>query len=57
MIAGLLILITGAFLTGLFEPLPQATLAAIVVVAVASFFDVAELRRITSVRRSRSASR
>ncbi|MET0686118.1 MAG: SulP family inorganic anion transporter [Solirubrobacteraceae bacterium] len=51
-IAGGLILITGAFLTGLFEPLPQATLAAIVVVAVASFYDVAELRRITSVRRS-----
>ena len=51
-IAGLLVLLTGTFLTGLFEPLPEATLAAIVVVAVASFFDVTELRRIAHVRRS-----
>ena len=47
-----LILLTGAFLAPLFADLPQATLAAIVIVAVASFFDVAELRRFARVRRS-----
>ena len=47
-----LILLTGAFLAPLFEDLPQATLAAIVVVAVAGFFDFAELRRFVRVRRS-----
>jgi sulfate permease, SulP family len=49
--AGLLLL-TGAFLAPLFADLPQATLAAIVIVAVAGFFDVAELRRYARVRRS-----
>jgi SulP family sulfate permease len=49
--AGLLLL-TGAFLAPLFEHLPQATLAAIVIVAVASFLDIAELRRIAKIRRS-----
>ncbi|WP_027007014.1 SulP family inorganic anion transporter [Conexibacter woesei] len=49
--AGLLLL-TGAFLAPLFEHLPQATLAAIVIVAVSSFLDVAELRRIAGIRRS-----
>jgi sulfate permease, SulP family len=49
--AGLLLL-TGAFLAPLFEHLPQATLAAIVVVAVSGFLDVAELRRIAGIRRS-----
>ncbi len=47
-----LILLTGAFLAPLFADLPQATLAAIVIVAVWSFFDVAELRRFAYVRRS-----
>ena len=47
-----LILLTGAFLAPLFEDLPQATLAAIVVVAVAGFFRVAELRRFFRIRRS-----
>jgi SulP family sulfate permease len=51
-VAAVLILLTGAFLAGLFEDLPQATLAAIVIVAVSGFFDVAELRRIARVRRS-----
>jgi SulP family sulfate permease len=51
-IAGVLILLTGAFLTGLLADLPQATLAAIVIVAVASFLDVGELRRIASIRRT-----
>lgn len=49
--AGLLLL-TGAFLAPLFEHLPQATLAAIVIVAVSSFLDVGELRRIAGIRRS-----
>lgn len=49
--AGLLLL-TGAFLAPLFEHLPQATLAAIVLVAVAGFYDVAELRRFARVRRT-----
>jgi sulfate permease, SulP family len=51
-IAAGLILLTGAFLTPLFEDLPEATLAAIVIVAVSGFYDVAELRRIAHVRRS-----
>ena len=51
-IAALLILLTGAFLTSLFEDLPQATLAAIVVVAVSGFYDVAGLRRLARIRRS-----
>ena len=50
--AALLILLTGAFLAPLFEDLPQAALAAIVIVAVAGFFDFAELRRFARVRRS-----
>jgi sulfate permease, SulP family len=49
-IAGVLILLTGAFLTGLFADLPQATLAAIVIVAVASFLNLGELRRFASIR-------
>jgi sulfate permease, SulP family len=47
-----MILLTGAFLAPLFKDLPQAALAAIVIVAVAGFFDVAELRRFVRVRRS-----
>ena len=47
-----LILLTGAFLAPLFEDLPQATLGAIVVVAVAGFFRVDELRRFLRIRRS-----
>jgi SulP family sulfate permease len=47
-----LILLTGAFLAPLFEDLPQATLGAIVVVAVAGFFRVGELQRFLRIRRS-----
>ena len=46
-----LILLTGAFLAPLFEDLPQATLGAIVIVAVAGFFRVGELRRFLHIRR------
>ena len=51
MAAGL-VLLTGAFLAPLFEDLPQATLGAIVIVAVSGFFRVAELRRFAYIRRS-----
>jgi high affinity sulfate transporter 1 len=47
-----LVLLTGAFLAPLFEDLPQATLAAIVIVAVARFADIAALRRYATIRRS-----
>jgi sulfate permease, SulP family len=47
-----LVLLTGAFLAPLFTDLPEATLGAIVIVAVSGFFDVAELRRFAYVRRS-----
>jgi sulfate permease, SulP family len=51
-VAAGLVLLTGAFLTGLFRDLPQATLGAIVVVAVAGFWDVGELVRFARLRRS-----
>ncbi len=47
-----LILLTGAFLAPLFEPLPEATLGAIVIVAVAGFWRLDELRRFARIRRS-----
>ena len=47
-----LILLTGAFLAPLFEDLPQATLGAIVVVAVSGFVDFGELGRLARIRRS-----
>jgi high affinity sulfate transporter 1 len=52
LVAGVLIVLTGAFLTGLFRDLPQATLAAIVIVAIAGFFRVGELVRFARLRRS-----
>jgi SulP family sulfate permease len=51
-VCAVLVLLTGAFLGGVFTDLPQATLAAVVVVAVSGFWDVVELRRIAHVRRS-----
>ena len=51
-IAAGLILLTGAFLAPLFKDLPQATLAAIVIVAVSGFFRVDELLRFARLRRS-----
>ncbi len=50
--AAVLIVLTGAFLAPLFEDLPLATLAAIVIVAVAGFLRVDELRRFARVRTS-----
>jgi sulfate permease, SulP family len=52
LVAAALILLTGAFLSPLFTDLPQATLAAIVIVAVASFVRVDELRRFARLRES-----
>lgn len=51
-VCAVLVLLTGAFLGGVFTDLPQATLAAVVIVAVSGFWDVAELRRVAHVRRS-----
>jgi SulP family sulfate permease len=51
-VAAALILLTGLFLAPLFEDLPQATLAAIVIVAIANFFKVRELRRFAYLRRT-----
>jgi sulfate permease, SulP family len=52
LVAAGLILLTGLFLAPLFEDLPQATLAAIVIVAISGFFRVDELRRFAGLRRS-----
>ncbi len=52
LVAAGLVLLTGAFLAPLFENLPQATLAAIVVVAVSGFWRVGELRRFALIRPS-----
>jgi sulfate permease, SulP family len=52
LIAAGLILLTGAFLASVFEDLPQATLGAIVIVAIAGFFRVNELRRFAHLRTS-----
>ena len=48
----MLVLLTGAFLTSLFESLPEATLAAIVIVAVAGFLRADELARFARIRTS-----
>ena len=48
--AAVLTLVTLLFLTGLFEKLPEATLAAIVVAAVVELVDIASLRRLWRVR-------
>jgi high affinity sulfate transporter 1 len=50
--AALLTLLTLLFLTGLFEKLPEATLAAIVIAAVIELVDVAALRRLWRVAAS-----
>ncbi|MET0526500.1 MAG: SulP family inorganic anion transporter [Nocardioides sp.] len=48
--AAVLTLVTLLFLTGIFEKLPEATLAAIVVAAVVELVDVASLRRLWRVQ-------
>jgi SulP family sulfate permease len=52
LICAALVLLTGALLAPLFKDLPEAALAAIVVVAVSGFYDVASLVRFARLRRS-----
>lgn len=52
LIAAVLILITGAFLTPLFTDLPEPVLGAIVIVAVRGFLKVGELRRYARLDRA-----
>jgi len=47
-----LVLATLALFTPLFEPLPQAALGAIIIMAVINLVDVAEMRHIAKVKRS-----
>ena len=54
--AAALTLVTLLFLTGLFEQLPEATLAAIVIAAVAELVDVAGIRRLWRAGASRLAA-
>ncbi len=51
-ITGVMIVITVIALTPLFQNLPQAVLGAIVITSVLGLLDVAELRRIYSLRKS-----
>ena len=51
-----LTLVTLLFLTGLFEKLPEATLAAIVIAAVIELVDIASLRRLWRVGSGRLAT-
>ncbi len=51
-VAAGLVLLTGAFLSPLFEDMPQAALGAVVIVAIAGFWRVDELRRFARIRRS-----
>lgn len=55
-VCALLTLVTLLFLTSLFEQLPEATLAAIVVAAVIDLVDIGALRRLWRVRSGRVAS-
>ena len=52
----MLTVVTLLFLTGLFEKLPEATLAAVVVAAVIELVDIASLKRLWRVRTGRLAS-
>ena len=54
-VAGLTI-VTLLFLTGLFEQLPEATLAAVVIAAVIELVDIASLRRLYRIWTGRLAS-
>lgn len=51
-IAAGLVVIIAMFFTPIFRPLPEATLGAIVVLAVSGMLNVAELRRLYSLRRT-----
>lgn len=49
LVVAVLTIVTLLFLTGLFEDLPEATLAAVVVAAVIELVDIAALRRLSRV--------
>ena len=51
-VAAVLMVLVALFLTRLFEPLPEATLGAIVIVAVLGMMKVGELRRFGSLRQT-----
>lgn len=52
LITAVVVLATLAFLTPLFESLPQAALGAIIIMAVVNLVDIAEMRHIAAVKRS-----
>jgi SulP family sulfate permease len=54
-VAMALVVVTLLFLTGLFEPLPKAALAGVIIVVAAGLLDPGEFRRLASVARSEAA--
>ena len=56
LIVAALTIVTLLFLTGLFEKLPEATLAAVVIAAVLELVDIAALRRLAACRGAGSAA-
>ena len=52
LVAAGLMVVVALFLTGFFEPLPEATLGAIVIVAVSGMMKLGELRRMGRLRRA-----
>ncbi len=46
LVAFVILLLAGAFIMSLFEPLPISVLAAIIILSVRNLFDVAEMRRL-----------
>jgi high affinity sulfate transporter 1 len=52
LVAAALVLVTGALLAPLFTDLPEATLGAIVIVAILGFLNVEEIARMARLRRS-----
>ncbi|HSS68823.1 MAG TPA: SulP family inorganic anion transporter [Nocardioidaceae bacterium] len=56
LLVAVLTIVTLLFLTGLFEKLPEATLAAVVIAAVIELVDIASLRRLYNVWTGRLAA-
>jgi SulP family sulfate permease len=54
-VAVALVVVTLLFLTGLFEPLPKAALAGVIIVVAAGLLDPEEFRRLARVARSEAA--
>ncbi len=54
-VAVVLVVVTLLFLTGLFEPLPKAALAGVIIVVAAGLLDPEEFRRLARVARSEAA--